>query len=153
MNEEEVVFSDDMTLSEARLLLNMELGTGLVCPCCERPAKIRPRGINRSQVIGLLWMYKEYGREFGSLQKARQLRGDTDNREESKLRYWGLLEESREGRVSVWRVTPLGEAWIRGDVTVPSKAFIYSNKCYGHDGDEIGIFDILTEDEHKEILL
>lgn len=153
MSEEEVVFSDDMTLGEARLLFNMLLQAGCVCPTCERPAKIYRRNINATQVKGLLCLYKEAGREWGDLQAARRRAGNVDSREEHKLVYWGLIEINTDARDGTWRVTALGEAFLRNEVTLPKYAFVYDGACIGHDGDEIGIFDILTEDEYKEILL
>ena len=132
----EELFPDDMTLGEARLLLVKLAEKGVECPACFQFAKIYRRPVNSSMARGLIATYRAFGREFGYLQDVRRANGETDNREESKLRYWGLLEEEPTrrpdgGRAGWWRVTQHGEQWIRGEVVIPKYAEIYNGECLG----------------------
>jgi hypothetical protein len=60
----------------------------------------------------------------------------------AKLRYWGLIEESREvvpdhGRTSGWwRITELGEQFVKCEVDVPRHALIYDGRLLRLDADQ-----------------
>jgi hypothetical protein len=86
--------------------------------------------------------------DYGYIQDSRRKGGVTDNREESKLRWWGLIEEELSyrpdgGRAGYWKVTGLGEAWINHEVTVPKYAHILFNELVFVGGDPITIDDAL----------
>jgi hypothetical protein len=144
-------FNDNMSLAAARDALEEAiLEGGTECPCCRRLAKLYSRAINSSQARGLIALYKAYGRDFGYLQDVRRAHGQTDNREESKLRYWGLVEEEPTrrpdgGRAGWWRVTRTGEEWVMGNTSVPRYAQIYASECLGLTGEPVTIFDALGE--------
>ena len=100
--------------------------------------------------VGLIAMYRANGLEFGYVQAVRRRRGATDNREESKLRYWGLTEEEHTlrpdgGRAGWWRVTTKGETWVLNKALVPKYARIYDGRCLGLLGDPITIVDALGD--------
>lgn len=72
------------------------------------------------------------------------------SREEGKLRYWGLIEESpieREdgGRAGWWRVTAAGTDFVLGRSTVQKYARIYDDRLLGLVGDWINIYDALGD--------
>lgn len=139
-----------MPLSEVRAVLRTLVEEGHRCPCCTQLAKVYRRRINSSQARNLILTYRANGREFGYLQKVRRSANvnGRDNREESKLRYWGLIEEASTrrpdgGRAGWWRVTEKGEQWIHGRITVPKYARIYDTRCLQLLGDPVTIKDAL----------
>lgn len=143
-------FSDEMTLVEARTELLHRIPEGERCPVCTQFAKMYRRKVNSSMAAGLIEMYKAFGTELGYLQDVRRKTKATDNREESKLRYWGLVVEddsrrSDGGRTGWWRVTPKGEQWVLGTSTVPKYAHLYDGECLGLGGDQVTIMDALGQ--------
>lgn len=146
--------TDDMPIGVARLLLQHLLKQGVDCPLCEQRAKMYKISMSPAMMIGLVCFYKEHGTEWGDNQKVRQLRGATDNKKESKLRFWNLFERKpgTKSGAAIWRVTTLGEAFIRGEVKVPKYAFTYNDELYGHDGDDIGIEDVIGRETLLNVL-
>jgi hypothetical protein len=72
------------------------------------------------------------------------------NREYQRLRHWGLLEPSPEGHRTheenskdIWRVTPKGEAFVLGKVSVPRIAFIYDNTLFGFGNETVDVMQAL----------
>lgn len=146
-------FHDDMKLAQARHeLFNLitDFRVGVECPCCRQYAKMYRRKVNSSMARGLIEMYRAYGLRYGNLQEVRRKRGATDNREESKLRYWGLVEEDLHprddgGRSGFWRVTERGESWVNGCITIPKYAYLYDGECMSVSGDPVDIHDALGQ--------
>lgn len=152
------LFDDGMTLGEARDLLRTLVDEGHACPCCTQYAKVYRRKVHVSMAVGLISLFRMFGREFGDLQAARKERGATDNREESKLRYWGLVEEEPTlrpdgGRSGWWRVTSLGEEWVRNSAAIPKYARIYDGRCLQLLGESVWITDALgTKFDYRELM-
>jgi hypothetical protein len=152
------MFSDDMTLGEARDLLRTLVKDGERCPCCSQFAKVYKRKVNSSMARGLIAMYRAFGNEFGYVQDIRRTRGATDNREEPKLRYWGLAEEENVlrpdgGRAGYWRVTPLGINWVLDRTTIPKYALIYDTRCLRLEGEVVTIVDALgTRFNYRDLM-
>ena len=95
-------------------------------------------------------VYQAYGIEFG---KVVTRSGDF-----MKLRYWGFIEKSEEDpgtkkkSSGIWRVTELGELFIKGKVTVKRVAHVYNNHCLGFSGPDIKIHDCWPEEfDYQEI--
>lgn len=128
--------NEGASLDEARAWLNERVREGVRCPCCTQFAKIYRRSITSTSVRGLVALYRAGGTvEFCHWPTVMQRK----QADETKLVYWGLVEEAREvrpdgGRAGWWRVTPLGEAWLRGRVTVPKYARIFDSQCLGLEG-------------------
>ena len=123
---------------------------GTICPVCDQHVKVYRRKVNSSMTRGLIAAYRAYGTRFGYLQDVRRTEGETDNREESKLRYWGLMQEEDAwrpdgGRAGYWRVTDKGEMWIRKLTTVPKYAVIYNGECLRLEGQQIDISEALGD--------
>ena len=130
---------------------------GVDCPCCEQLVKVYKRRVNSSMARGLIAMYKEYGTSFGSLQDVRRKHGLL-NKEESVMRYWGLIKEQdikRQdgGRAGFWCVTPLGEQWIKNQTTILRYAHIYNGKCLEIEGKPTTIQNALGKDFNLQELM
>jgi hypothetical protein len=134
-------FHDAMTLGEAKMLLRELAYEGHACPCCTQLVKVYKRKVNSSMAADLIAMWRAFHREWGYLPDLRRHASLKGNREESKLRYWGLVEEEPErrpdgGRAGWWRVTPKGADWIQQRTWIPKYALIYDGKFLRYDGSE-----------------
>lgn len=106
-------------------------GEGMECPCCGRYARMYRRPLNSGMARGLIRLYKDADCRW-------QRTSQTKWREESKLAFWGLVENGTEER-GLRRVTPKGEAWLNREVTVPKYAWEFNGECISLVGDEITI--------------
>lgn len=142
--------SDASTLREARDWLRVRAEDGERCPCCTQYTKVYKRKINSSMAADLIAMYRAYATEWGYLPTLRRRASRKGNREESKLRYWGLVEEEIErrpdgGRSGWWRVTEDGARFVRMEVTLPKYARIFDGRCLGLTGPPVSIRDCLGD--------
>ncbi len=106
----------------------------------------------------LIAIWRRHHREWCYLPSVRQASGSRSNREESKLRYWNLIEEDllrREdgGRAGWWRVTERGEAWLLERASIPKYARIYDGRCLGLAGGPVTIRDALGVKFHYRELM
>ena len=129
-------FHDDDSLDITRKKVFDALGSGcaFICPCCGQHVQCYRRKLNSGQARSLIWMWKAGGTEYIHLPTTIPLR----SREEGKLRYWGLVEELQEkrpdgGRAGWWRLTRLGEEFVRRQVSVASHIWTYADRCLGLD--------------------
>ena len=129
--------------------LRARVDKGETCPCCGQFAKVYRRKINSGMARSLIRMYLA-----GESEKLNYIHVPTAvgsrSREEGKLRYWGLVEEELEkrpdgGRSGYWRVTPSGELFVKGLMTVYSHARIYDGRCLGLTGTQVNIMDALGD--------
>lgn len=141
-------FPDSMTLGDARDRLRELVNDGHRCPVCTQFAKVYKRKINSTMARDLIALYRAAGRDWAYLPDVRKQSGSRSNREESKLRFWSLIEEEPSvrpdgGRAGYWRVTTFGEAFVLGRLKVPKYARIYDDRLLGHEGEEVTIHDAL----------
>lgn len=140
---------DQVTLGEARQFLRERIDDGHPCPLCHQHAKVYKRSINSGMVRGLAEMWKAHGTHWHDKISTLRARG-VDGREESKLRYWALVEESPErrddgGHAGTWRVTENGEAFLLGGLRVPKYAHIYDSRCLRFSGPHVSVYDCVRE--------
>lgn len=133
-----VRFTDDMTVAEARATLKaVEDIDGHSCPVCGQYAKVYNRSINSRQARAAIAMWRTNERDWVHVPTIAG-----DGCEIGKLRYWGLVEG--QGRhTGIWRLTELGERWVRNLVAVPRYAEIYDGECRRLHGPNRGIRDAL----------
>lgn len=129
----------DWSLRDAQNWLRDQVDDGARCPCCTQYAKVYRRKINSGMARALVEMYVKARNDW--IHKPTALSGlGAAARDESLLRYWGLIEESSEeredgGRAGWWRVTELGSDWLHARVTVPKYARVYDGRCLGLTGE------------------
>lgn len=149
---------DRTLLGDARWWLRRRVDKGAKCPLCTQHAMIYPRTINSSQARDLIALYLQHEREFAYLPDVRKLSGSRSNREESKLRWWGLLIEEPTlrpdgGRAGWWKVTDRGEQFVLNQVRVPKTARVYDNRCLKLVGEPISIVDALGNPfDYRELM-
>ncbi len=148
MNEYETMPSrPGATLTEARQWLRARQDVGAKCPCCKQLVKVYHRKLNTGMARSLIAMYRAPKDDpDGWVHVPTAL--DARSREEGKLRYWGLVEESAEerydgGRAGWWQLTPTGLEFVLGRCSVRERAVVYDGRCLRLEGDPITIFGAL----------
>lgn len=140
---------DDTTLGEAKEWLRERLDGGAKCPCCTQFAKVYKRTITSACAVALIKMYRAARLEWCYVPEVvgRPFDGDL-----GKLAFWGLVLESSEprsdgGRRGTWRVTPDGERFIHGTLSLPKYAHIYDSRQVKpmFSGPLIGVEDALGD--------
>lgn len=151
-------FSGDMTITEAKAILRELADDGHACPVCTQHVKVYKRKVNSSMARDLIAIYRTYGTDFAYLPDVRKTTGSKGNREESKLRYWGLIEEDNRrredgGRAGFWRITPRGVDWVLGRSTIPKYARVFDARLLSHEGEQVSIRDALgTKFRYDELM-
>lgn len=138
-----MTINEHTPLGQVREHLREHWHEGLACPACKQRVQLYRRKLNSGMAYALVVMWKRHGTRWQD--KTVTLRGvGAAARDESLLRFWGLLEEDtrpREdgGRAGIWRVTLAGAEFVREQRRVQSHALVFDNVCYGLDGDPITI--------------
>lgn len=130
----------DATVTQARDWLRDQVEVGAHCPVCTQLAKVYRRKLNSGMAHALIRFWQVAGRDWAH--KPTVLRGvGAAARDESLLRYWGLMEEEQErrpdgGRAGWWRVTDDGERFIHARSRLPKYARIYDGRLLSLDWSE-----------------
>lgn len=132
-----VNFSPQASLAQVRNWLLSKADDGAECPVCKQYVKVYRRKITSSMAYALIEMYRAGGKDWVHL--ASVLTGA--RADEAKLAYWGLIEEEKilrpdGGRAGYWRVTDLGELFLRGNLKLPKYARVYNKRVLGLDATE-----------------
>lgn len=139
----------DTTFAEIQQQMRALINEGVICPCCELPAKVYKRKLNSSMAYVLVLMIGEYDLNGGAFMHvpsminrkrlkpkvAAALRGDY-----AKLRYWNLIEQEKMPKkphgedahkktTGNWRPTTRGIQFAHGQIEVPSHAIVYGKRC------------------------
>lgn len=151
------------SLEEAKSWLRDQVDDGARCPCCTQHAKVYKRALYASIARELMLLWRETGTNFGHWPTIhgtarKSLRLGAQGTALPKAAYWALIEDSdvpREdgGRAGWWRVTAKGDAFCRGQITVPKYARVYDGRCLGLIGEPIGIHEALGEKFNYEELM
>lgn len=104
------------------------------CPACGQRFQVYWRTINAGMAVSAIklyrlhcetpWRWVHLPTEVGRI-----------SAEESKLRWWGLVESSdnlREdgGKASQWRMTQKGVEWVCGRIAVPCYAKVFDGRLW-----------------------
>lgn len=142
------------TVAYTRQWLAASREKGVQCPVCDRRVKEYARPINRGQALAIAAMYLDSSTSWVNVRDLRTpiRNGVADkNNEISKLAHWGIIEQHPSiKRGGWWKVTALGEQWVRGEISIPKTAFIYQAELTGRGTEQVFIQDILNDDgEHS----
>jgi hypothetical protein len=116
------------------------------CPECDAGTKKHKHGLSGNLIEGLDRLYRHAGLKFANLRVLDMERVQWDNFQ--KLKYWGLVEQLKV-KSGEWRVTPKGEAFLRGRLKVPSSVITYRGIFVEYEGDDIGPEDAVEEWKHR----
>jgi hypothetical protein len=149
----------DGTLQEAKNWLADRIEKGVQCPCCSQLAKVYSRslGASMAQNLILLDQFTAPGEwvKLGDLreQLRRQgLRWVPTRADEAKLRYWGLVElqegerPDKSKRTGIYRITPAGRAFVRGEIVVPSMVRVYDSMKLGESEAQVSVQQALGKE-------
>jgi hypothetical protein len=131
------------TLEEARAWLRLRREEGAKCPCCKQLTRVYRRRLNSGMARALVLLYKAGGTDW--VHKPTILGGvGAAARDESLLRYWGLLAEADArrqdgGRAGWWRVTLPGAEFVLGERLVPEYVVVYDSRALRTEGKMIDI--------------
>lgn len=145
------------TLEEAKKLLRANWETGVDCPCCGQFVKRYRRKLNSGMCVFLIELYRRSMRdqelpEWPPWIQATTVDALLFNRDYSKLKYWGLIEPKPTNReeglpdkssAGLWRITKLGIEFVRRHVKVKKYVFLYNQRYFGQDGEEVDIVESL----------
>lgn len=148
----------DASLQEAKNLLRDKWDDGVECPCCTQYVKLYRRKITSSMAYGLILVYR-YFEDHPDMEwlhmtnylNLLDIPFPVKSGDKAMLRFWGLIEgkpemrEDKSNRAGYWKITDLGREFVRGVATVKSHAKIFNSKCYGLTGEQITIYQALTE--------
>jgi hypothetical protein len=138
------------TLPELRAWLDVEVAgngkEGQVCPVCDRRLRLYERKLNSGMVACLLMLYRAAGRDYAHIRDV----ADTPGREQARLRHWGLLEPSPAvrddgGPPGTYRVTELGERFVRGQLAVPKMVFTLRGVLVGASEERVTVHEALGD--------
>jgi hypothetical protein len=140
------VFSDTMTLADARSTLRELVDDGHECPCCRLFAKVYSHKCDSAMARTAIVMLR-HGAAANFLH-VPSLPGD--NHKVSQLAWWGLVIEERRvrsdgGRAGWWRLSERGVAFAERRHSIPKYARIYDARVLGFRGDLVDIEDCLGQ--------
>jgi hypothetical protein len=123
-------FRADMTLTEAQEILRTLLDEGAKCPVCTQFARTYRRKVHASMVKTLIAMYRQGQTSYVYLPDIPQ-----KSRDSTGMAWWKLIAADPE-RDGWWRVTEVGEKWLREELGIPKYAKVYDGRCLGYDRTE-----------------
>jgi len=140
---------DEWTIAQVKAWVkaNSTNRNGCLCPVCLRPIVTRKRNINHQMAAGLIYIYRHFGMDEVHVPTIRKETGMT-NREEGRLKHWGLVLGSSEkradgGKAGYWRLTEKGAAFTRAEIAVQKYAHIFRDQCLAFSGELVRIHDCL----------
>lgn len=143
------------TIDEERDRLRRVAYDGTTCRCCSQTVKAYKRKVTASMAYMLIRMYRAGGTDYVKLTELRDGNGSMDT---TITKYFGLIEEERTrredgGRAGWWRVTELGERFIRGEAAVAKYAHVYRDQCFKFSGAEVDVRSALgTKFRYDELM-
>jgi hypothetical protein len=119
-------------------------GKGGHCPCCGKWGKVYRHGISHAMMKALLWMASNHGENWINMPKQAP-RDLIQTYTFATLKWWRLIEplnieqevnvedgelvysDSETRSSGIWRVTPLGMKFAKGQVQVPKYVYLYND--------------------------
>lgn len=144
------LFDDDYLQRLRKDYLKVLQGKGGVCPCCDRKGKYNAFLITRKNAQALVWMYYN-GDQDGWVNTANNAPRDFMRAKTfTNMRYWGLIEpypnDDKDKRGSgYWRITNTGVKYLKGEIALPQKAYIYNRTLMGYGEKQIFFSDCFKE--------
>lgn len=140
------MFSPQVTISTMRQDVRKKAQQkGCLCPVCDQFVKIYKRSITSTMARQLIHAYRCHG-EGNFFHTRDMVMAGAGAGDFSKLQYWKLIEskipmEPDDDKKSsgLWRITPLGKAFILAETDMDQFAIVYKNEVLEFQGGKIGI--------------
>ena len=138
------------TITDAREKWDLTIrDKGGYCPCCDRWGKVYRYGISHAMTKALLWMASSHGENWIDMPKQAP-RDLIQTYTFATLKWWRLIErlhiekevkvekndegeqvlvyaDSETKSSGLWRVTPIGMMFAKGQVQVPQYVYLYND--------------------------
>ncbi len=117
--------TDSSTLAYAKAHIKsfFDGGQSTVCPCCTQNVKLYPRKITSIMADQLFHLFINRNKWVRGKDLQESVNGSSRNY--SLLRFWDLIEQGEE---STWMITERGISFVKGEIEVPDRAFVFNNK-------------------------
>ena len=118
------------------------------CPCCDRWGKINAVSLTENMALSLLWLSRQPVNDQGFVKVP-----DTaplwiaKSRTYPALQHWGLIvkvdktEDKTKKSEGLWQVTTKGIAFLKNQISIPKKCFVYDKGIEGFSAEEIFFCD------------
>jgi hypothetical protein len=111
------------------------------CPCCDRWGKVNGHAIIETMAMALLWLSRQPVNDEGFVDTKKAPAWMVKGKY-SLLRHWGLtLKADKQNKKTkgegLWQVTPKGYQFLRNDLAIPKKVYIYDNALQGFSAEEV----------------
>lgn len=123
---------------------------GVDCPCCNQLAKVYHRTINATMARWMIALYHKSQADprWYRIREPWSLKILGGTGDAAKLSYWKLIEEGLNDdpdkrKSGLWRLTPTGLAWVRGECSVEKVAHVYNAEVVGFEGGPWTVVDAL----------
>jgi hypothetical protein len=112
------------------------------CPCCDRWGKINAHALIESMALSLLWISKQPTDDDGYVNVSRTGPSWVIKGKYSLLKHWDLitkLDRDDKPRQSdgQWQITTKGYQFLRNELPIARKVFIYDNTVQGFSQEEV----------------
>lgn len=150
----------EMTLEEAREVVNTRLDKGVQCPCCFKYVRRYRRKFNGTMAKSLLWLVHvqdQMGVEYVDVPKHAP-RWLVRSNQLPTLRWWDLVERPDsivEGvkHSGLWSATDKGVSFARGDLSIEHTCVTYNGNLEWLEGSDISIHEALGKKfDYREIM-
>jgi len=121
----------ELTLAEARELLNQNIENGYTCPCCNRYTKIYKRVFNTGMAYFLSNLYKKTMENKVGFYCANEIVNNTKGLDYGVLVHFGVIKKVGK---SSYAITKKGIEFIEGKAQVSKYVILQNNKlvdCVG----------------------
>jgi hypothetical protein len=134
-----------MTIEEARRKFIEDSARGPArCLCCKTLFRQYQRGMTSviaRALIGIYQVREDHGyAHMSHVARVVDLRGG----DYAKARYWGLADPHPE-KAGWWRLTSLGERFVKGLASVSGHALVVNGRCIDFGGEPVTIRQALGE--------
>ncbi len=126
--------TDTLSMARARFRSALHDGERVDCPCCDRDGHIDHRKLNTAMAIGLAFFYHQRKNKHGGFAHVEdQPPMCKKNRETSRLKHWGMIEQKyhkpdeKKRTSGVWRITATGIEFIEGRSHVPRTKHVFDD--------------------------
>lgn len=111
-------------------------GEGGDCPCCKRHGKYNGYSITKTDAKALVWIFVNGNKDGWVHMPTQAPREFMRAKSFTNLRYWALIENYPNDNKDVkgsgfWRVTNKGIKYMRGEMQLPKKAFVFDRTLVG----------------------
>jgi hypothetical protein len=150
------------TLNQAIEFVEKNKNKGCQCPCCGQYAKIYKYKLFATSAMALIVLYKlskKSSEEYFHVSSfAEQIKFKKRSPHFAELRFWGLIESSKEKHIDkkhsgYWKITKKGIDFVQNKIKVDEYILIYNNQYLGFDGDKISIKHALSNKFSYEELM